>query len=76
MAHRSIEILIGRLITDEAFRHTFLSDPAAALAGFMESGYHVTDVEASALTSIPRHVWHEMAQHIDPRLQKWSLLPE
>ena len=76
MAHRSIEILIGRLITDEAFRHAFVSDPAAVLALFIESGYHVTEVEATALTSIHRDVWHRIAEQIDPRLQKWSLLPE
>ena len=76
MAHRSIEILIGRLITDEAFRDMFIGDPAAALARFVESGHYVTDVEAAALSAIPRRVWHEMAQQIDPRLQKWSLLQE
>ncbi len=74
MAHRSIEILIGRLITDEAFRQTFIRDPAGALAQFIESGYHLTELEAAALTSIDRQIWHHIAQQIDPRLQKWSLL--
>jgi hypothetical protein len=76
VAHRSIEILIGRLITDEAFRQAFINDPAAALARFTESGYLVTELEAAALTSIHRDVWHDIAQQIDPRLQKWSLLQE
>jgi hypothetical protein len=73
VAHRSIEILIGRLITDEAFRHAFISDPAGALARFADSGYHVTALEAAALASIEREVWHRIAEQIDPRLQKWSL---
>ncbi len=73
MAQHSIEILIGRLMTDEAFRFAFRRDAMATLTGFMESGYELTPVEISALRATPAGVWEQVAVHIDPRLQKVSL---
>ena len=73
MAQRSIEILIGRLMTDEAFRFAFRRDAMTALTGFMESGYELTPVEVAALCATPASVWEQVARHIDPRLQKVSL---
>ena len=73
MAQRSIEILIGRLITDESFRFAFCKDAGTTLAGFMESGYELTAVEIAALHTTPARVWKRIARSIDPRLQKVSL---
>ena len=73
MAQRSIEILFGRLMTDEAFRFAFRRDATATLTGFMESGYPLTPVEIAALRATPAGVWEQVAKHIDPRLQKVSL---
>ena len=70
MAQRSVEILIGRLITDEAFRSAFLTDANTALAGFVESGYELTRLEISALCATPTSVWERAAEDIDSRLQK------
>jgi hypothetical protein len=70
MAQRSIEILIGRLVTDEAFRAAFRSDAAATLAAFAETGYELTALELTALRATPAHVWDRLADDIDPRLQK------
>lgn len=72
MAQRSIEILIGRLITDEAFRSAFRSDAAATLTRFAECGYELTTLEMSALRATPADVWERAAERIDPRLQKAS----
>ena len=70
MAQRSIEILIGRMVTDEAFRSAFRSDPAATLVAFAETGYDLTALELTALRATPAHVWDRLADDIDPRLQK------
>ena len=75
MAHRSVEILIGRLITDEAFRRAFRTDAMTTLVRFMESGYELTTVEVAALSATPAKAWDAIAGHVDPRLQK-SCLPE
>jgi hypothetical protein len=73
MAQRSIEILIGRLVTDEAFRSAFRVDAVATLSGFVESGFDLTATEIAALRGTPLDVWEGVAEHIDPRLQKASL---
>lgn len=72
MAQRSIEILIGRLITDEAFRSAFRRNATATLTGFVESGYELTPLEITALGATPAAVWEQVAERIDPRLQKAS----
>ena len=70
MAQRSVEIVIGRLITDEAFRSAFVTDANTALAGFVESGHELTRLEISALCATPCSVWEHAAEAIDSRLQK------
>ena len=75
MAQRSVEILIGRLVTDEAFRSAFQSANEATLTGFMESGYELTAVEIAALRATSLDVWNNAAAHIDLRLHKASLAP-
>ena len=75
MAHRSIEILIGRLVTNELFRAAFLGNPTATLTGFMDSGYELTSVEIAALRATSFDLWEQVAERIDPRLQQASLMP-
>ena len=76
MAQRSIEILIGRLVTDEAFRSAFQRDAARTLIGFTEAGYDLTALEIEALHATPADVWDRVADRIHPRLQKASLTRE
>jgi hypothetical protein len=73
VSQRNVEIAIGRLVTDEAFREMFIRDPASALAQFIESGYELTPLEVSAVESTDRGLWTRTAEQIDPRLQKVSL---
>ena len=75
MAQRSIEILIGRLITDDAFRSAFRSDVTTTLLRFIESGYELTTLEITALRTTSADVWELVADQIDPRLRKASLAP-
>lgn len=70
MAQRSIEILIGRLLTDEALREVFLRDPSRTVRTFCETGHELTPLEIAALLSTPSDLWSQAAQIIDPRLQK------
>ena len=76
MAQRSIEIVIGRLLTDEAFRGSFLKNAARALRIFCEAGHELTPMEISALLATPLGLWSEVAEEIDPRLQKANLEKE
>jgi hypothetical protein len=73
VAQRSIELFIGRLVTDEQFRETFTRNPSAAVAQFVEAGLELTNVEVGALLATRAEVWERMADQIDARLQKVSL---
>jgi hypothetical protein len=73
MAQRSIEILIGRLIADEAFREEFLANRPSALDRFRDSGHELTAVEKAAVLSTPSELWGQVAERLDPRLQKVNL---
>jgi hypothetical protein len=70
VAHRSIEILIGRLITDETFRTAFVRDASSTLTEFRDVGYDLTPVEITALTATRADLWARVADQLDPRLQK------
>jgi hypothetical protein len=73
VSHRSIEILIGRLVTDEAFRVAYVRDPTATLERFVAVGYELTPLEFAALTATNADVWVSVAEQVDPRLQKACL---
>ena len=73
MAQRSIEVLIGRLITDEAFRDAFLTDGSLALRAFGDTGHELTPLEIAAVLSTSPDLWTSAADRIDPRLQKANL---
>ena len=76
MAQRSIEILIGRLLTDESFRSAFLREGMTTLQRFTDAGYHLTDLEMDAIIRTRSDLWERVAQEIDARLQKARLTPE
>jgi hypothetical protein len=73
LAQRHIEVLIGRLITDESFRAAFLDDPQTAIAGFAAAGHELTALEIAALQATRSELWTWVAEQLDPRLQKASL---
>jgi len=76
LAQRIIEILIGRLITDEEFRSEFLNDPERTLLALSERGLELSRTEVAALVSTDPTLWARTADAIDPRLQKASLKNE
>ena len=74
MTQRCIEIVVGRLVTDEEFRQTFLCDPHRALSELLERGAHLSHAEiVAALIATDRSLWDRIAEDVDPRLQKVSL---
>ena len=73
MTQRNIEIVIGRLLTDEEFRDTFLTDPQESLRALVERGVHLSRSEIAALTAIDSRLWDRVAGEIDPRLWKARL---
>ena len=70
MSHRSVELIIGRLATDEGFRRRFQTDPAGALEEIRRGGSELTAVEVEALRAIDLGAIQALAAQIDARLVK------
>lgn len=70
MAHRVVELLIGRLITDEEFRADFTRNPEALLRGLKDHGFDLSATEIAALAETDPDVWARAAEEVDPRLRK------
>jgi hypothetical protein len=73
---RIIEILIGRLITDEQFRAEFLNDPEQTLRDLRDRAAELSKTEVAALVGTDPTLWTRTADALDPRLQKASLKNE
>jgi hypothetical protein len=73
MSHRTIERLIGRLLTDEELRHEFIRFPRRTLGDLSEQGWELSRLEVAALLATDIGLWSEVAARIDPRLQRCSL---
>lgn len=73
MAQRIVELVIGRLVTDEHFRNEFIADPIGALLGLSDRGVELNRIEIAALVATDPDLWIRTAESIDPRLQKASL---
>ncbi len=76
MSHRGVEVVLGRLATDEAWRERFRRAPAAALRELIGSGLELSPVELAALESLEPSAVRRFAQALDPRLQKAVLVAQ
>lgn len=70
MSQRNIELLIGRLLTDETFRLEFIRHLTKTLAAFIDSGHELTAHEIQALIASSPTFWNDIAGELDPRLKK------
>ena len=73
MAQRSVEIVVGRLATDEQFRTAFQRDPIGTLGRLTGPEIVLTPTERTALLAIPAGAWDAIAAALDSRLQKIAL---
>ena len=72
MSQKIVQLIVGRLLTDEDFRLAFLRDAHATLAAMRDYGLEVTPSEIEALLRTDRTLWAEAAARIDPQLQRAS----
>src|SRR2546421_575219 len=73
MTKQGVEILTGKLLTDEELREAFQRNPPAVLVWLRRQGLHLSRVEIEALKSIKPSDLSGLAQLIDGRLQRASL---
>jgi DNA-binding NarL/FixJ family response regulator len=70
MSQCGVEIVIGKLLTDEVFRRRFEQCGREWLTSIGEHGIHLDDMEIAALTEAGARIWRQMASRIDRRLQR------
>jgi hypothetical protein len=73
MTQRSVEVLIGRLATDEPLRRRFAANAEEVLRLLEAEGLRFSPVETAALVRLPSGALDRFAGALDPRLQKASL---
>lgn len=86
MSQRCVEMLLGRILTDDGFRQSFFPVLPVSLELAAGQGFELTAVERSALLTLKRRHFECLARALDsrisrsggmetdgPRVQKWGL---
>ena len=74
MAQRTVQLIIGQILTDEEFRADFLERPLETLTSLRDKGVDLTLVEIDALAQTDRRFWLIGAEWVDARLQRCRLV--
>lgn len=74
MSQRAVESILGRMITDAAFRTRFLAEPAMVCH---EGGLDLTGGEIAALLQINTGMLDSVAEGLDPKIVRaLTVLPD
>ena len=73
MAQKTVQFIIGQILTDEELRARFLDRPVQTLSSLRDMGFDLTNAEIDALTQTDRRLWTSGADWIDARLQRCDL---
>ena len=73
MSQKTVQLLIGQIVTDEELRLQFVEQPRETLTALRERGFELTTTEIDALVDTDRQLWNSTAAQIHPRLQRCCL---
>jgi len=73
MSQRHVELLIGRLLTDDDLRDEFTRAPFETLAEYCQRGWDLTRGEIDALMQTDMGFWRNAAAQLPSRLRRSSL---
>jgi DNA-binding NarL/FixJ family response regulator len=76
MSQWGVQLVIGKLITDEDFRRVFEERGGDCLAALCERGIDLNEAEVAALVEADPRLWSRMATRIDRRLRNVGVTPE
>jgi hypothetical protein len=75
MSQKTVQWLIGHLLSDEECRVRFLRNPLGTLVALRDQGYELTEAEIGALLRTDRALWIDGARRLDSHLQRCQILP-
>ena len=73
MSQKTVQLLIGQIVTDEELRGRFVRQPLETLTALRDQGVELTTSEIDALVDTDKQLWNSTAARIHPRLQRCSL---
>jgi hypothetical protein len=73
MSQKTVQLLIGRIVTDEELRLRFVQQPVETLTALRDQGFELTNGEIEALVETDKELWDSTAGRIHPRLQRCRL---
>ncbi len=73
MSQKSVEILLGRILTDEEFRRSFFPVQSKSFELAAAQGLELTPVERRALTRLRPGPFEFLAETLDPRIVRCCL---
>jgi hypothetical protein len=76
MAQKTVQFIIGQILTDEELRLSFLKRPSDTLVALKEKGFDLTQTEVDAIVQTDPRLWRSGAVWIDSRLQRCRLCPD
>ncbi len=76
MSQWGVQLVIGKLLTDQEFRQRFVQRRRECLMALRERGIDLNDTEVAALIEADARLWSRMAARIDRRLQHTRVRPD
>jgi DNA-binding NarL/FixJ family response regulator len=76
MSQWGVQLVIGKLLTDEDFRGVFEERGGDCLAALCERGIDLNEAEVAALVEADPRLWSRMATRIDRRLRNVGVTSE
>jgi hypothetical protein len=73
MSQKTVQSLIGQIVTDEELRQRFVRQPLETLTTLRDQGVELTASEIEALVDTDKQLWNATAARIHPRLQRCNL---
>jgi len=70
MSQKNVEVLLGKILTDDGFRSSFLPVGPASFELAARFGLEFTAVERSALSTLQSESFEGLARALDPRISR------
>jgi hypothetical protein len=70
VSQKTVQLIVGQILTDEELRARFLTQPIETLASLRQMGFELTNIEMDGILRTDRRLWEMGAEWIDARLQR------